>query len=445
MSQDTLYAGFHCMTVRPPMGINVPGYFSPRYSDGFLTDLHLRAVAFVCGDQKAIIFSCEAVGIRADAFNVIKKKIAERCNMDENAVYINCIHSHTSYRVTVPGDDLDDDDIFKLRLQQQFADCAQFAFEDLKPCRIKIATGEAKGVGFIRRYRMKDGTCKTNPGVGNPNILSFEGTQDNSLQLIRFVREDAKEIVLVAFATHADVIKGSKYCADWPGYLVEYINGAFGGEVEAMTILKAEGDSNQVDAFRPKGSVTSGVDFAKRMARILAGEALKIYDSAAEIPSHKLRAFTEDIKIGKNAYDPADVPTAQEIRKIYLEKGNAAPELKDYKMGVPEALRIIANLSRPEFFEIRMHGLQIGNLAFIGIPGEPFTSIGREITQSSKMDMTIVTACTNGHEGYYPDYAAFAEDGYESKWTPFASDCGEILINAGKAMIDRMDKITETE
>lgn len=441
MSQNTLYAGFHCMTVRPPMGINVPGYFSPRYSDGFINDLHLRAVAFSCGEQKAIIFSCEAVGIRADAFNVIKKKIAERCNMDENAVYINCIHSHTSYRITLPGTELDDDDIFKMRLQQQFADCAQFAFEDLKPCTVKLATGEAKGVGFIRRYRMKDGTCKTNPGVGNPNIVSFEGIQDNSLQLIRFVREQAKEIVMVAFSTHADVIKGSKYCADWPGYLVDNLCGAFGGEIEAVTILKAEGDSNQVDAFRPKGSVTSGVEFAKRMARILAGEALKIYDSAVDVPAGKIAAFTKDLKIGKNAYDPADVPTAEAIRKIYLEKGNQAPELKEFKMGVPEALRIIANLSRPEFFEIRMHALQIGNIAFVGIPGEPFTSIGRAITEASKMDMTIVTACTNGHEGYYPDYSAFAEDGYESKWTPFASNCGEILINGGLDMINEMKKI----
>ena len=437
-----LYAGFHCTTIRPPMGIDVPGYFSPRYSEGFITDLHIRAAAFACDGQKAIVISCEAVGIRTEAFNVIKKKIAQRCDMDENAVYINCIHSHTSYRLTLPAaDDLSADAIFKRRLQQQITDCAQFAFEDLKPCTVKIASGEAKDVGFIRRYRMKDGTCKTNPAIGDPNILAFEGEQDNSVQLVRIVREGGKEILMTAFATHADVIGGAKFCADWPGYLVSYINGAFQGEVEAMTILKAEGDSNQVNAFLPKGSPRKGIDIAKRMARIIAGEVLKIYDSAAEVPCEKIAAFTVDLKIGKNAYDPADVPTAEAIRGIYLEKGNSAPELKEFKMGVPEALRIIANLKRPEFFDIRMHALQLGNLAFVGIPGEPFTSIGRAITEASKMDMTIVTACTNGHEGYFPDYPAFAEDGYESKWTPFASDCGEILTRGGLGMIDKMEKI----
>ena len=112
-------------------------------------------------------------------------------------------------------------------------------------------------------------------------------------------------------------------------------------------------------------------------------------------------------------------------------------------MDKSEALRIIANLSRPEFFEIRLHALQIGNLAFIGIPGEPFTSIGREIIQKSKMDMTLVTACTNGCEGYYPDRAAFDEAGYESKVSPFASNCGEILVNGSLDMINNMNIINK--
>lgn len=442
MSEQTLLAGFHCEIVRPPMNLRIPGTYTPRYADGFVTDLHLRAIALACGDRKAIIFNCEAIGVETKAFNVIKKKVAERCRMDENAVYINCVHVHTAYRITAYGtEDIDDNDIFLMRLCQQFADCAQFAFDDLKPCTVKVATGEAKGVGFIRRYRMKDGSCRSIPPVGSPDIASFEGEQDNSLQLVRFVRAGGKEIVMTAFGTHADVVTGTKYSADWPGYLVEFITGAFQGEVEAMTILKCEGDSNHKNAFWPKGTICKGVDFAKRMARILAGEALKIYDSAVDVPCNKIAFFTKDIKIGKNACDPADIPIAEAVQKIYAEKGEAAPELKAFKMEKSEALRIIANLSRPEFFEIRLHALQIGNLAFVGIPGEPFTSIGRAITEASKMDMTIVTACTNGSEGYYPDYAAFLEDGYESKVSPFASNCGEILIGGGLDMINEMQKI----
>lgn len=442
MSEQILNAGFHKMKVEPPMGIHVPGYYEKRSSDGFLTDLHIRACAFACGEDKAIVFSVEAIGINAAAFNQIKVKVAQRCNMSEDAVYINCIHSHTAYRITIPGfDDIDDNDIFLMRLQQQFADCAQFAFEDLKPCTMKIARGEAKGVGFIRRYRMKDGTCKTNPGIGNPDIVSFVGEQDDSVQLIRVDREDGKDILMVNFGTHADVIGGTKYCADWPGYLAGNLNGAFDDAVETMVLLGAEGDSNHINAFLPKGSPRKGVEVSKRMARIIAGEVLKIYDSAREVACNKIAAFTMNVQIGKNAYDPADIPEAEKIREIYLEKGNRAPELKEFKLNVPEALRILANLKRPEFFNLRIHALQIGNVAFVGFPGEPFTQIGRAVKEHSKMDMTFVTACTNGGEGYYPDEAAFAEAGYERSASPFASNCAQILINAGNELTDRMEKI----
>ena len=442
MGDQILFAGFHCMKVEPPMGIHVPGYYEKRYSDGFLTDLHIRACAFSCGAEKAVVFSVEAIGINAKSFNQIKVKIAERCAMSEDAVYINCIHSHTAYRITLPGtEDMDDNDIFLMRLQQQFTDCAQFAFEDLKPCTMKIASGEAKGVGFIRRYRMKDGSCKTNPGIGNPDIVSFVGEQDDSVQLIRIDREEGKDILMVNFATHADVIGGTKYCADWPGYLADNLNGAFGNEVETMVMLGAEGDSNHINAFLSKGSPRKGVEVSKRMARIIAGEVLKIYDSAKEVACNKIAAFTEDVQIGKNAYDPADIPEAEKICEIYMEKGNKAPELKGFKLNVPEALRILANLKRPEYFDLRVHALQIGNVAFVGYPGEPFTQIGRAVKEHSKMDMTFVTACTNGGEGYYPDEAAFAEAGYERSASPFASNCAEIMIDAGNKMTDAMDKI----
>ena len=42
---DKLYAGFAKVKVNPPMGINVPGYFRKRWSDGFITDLYLEAIA----------------------------------------------------------------------------------------------------------------------------------------------------------------------------------------------------------------------------------------------------------------------------------------------------------------------------------------------------------------------------------------------------------------
>ena len=77
MEEKVLYAGYHRLKVTPPMGINVPGYYEIRLSDGIINDLYIRATAFSDGEKKAIIFSCDAIGIRNEAYQIVKKKIVK--------------------------------------------------------------------------------------------------------------------------------------------------------------------------------------------------------------------------------------------------------------------------------------------------------------------------------------------------------------------------------
>ena len=116
---NILYAGFHCVEITPPLGQIIPGYYYARYADGIADPLHLRAAALVCGDEKAVIFNCESQGIRAAAFDMIKKRVAEACDISEDAIIINCVHAHTTFRITaaeVGQGEISEQDIFLLRL-----------------------------------------------------------------------------------------------------------------------------------------------------------------------------------------------------------------------------------------------------------------------------------------------------------------------------------------
>ncbi|MBQ3074538.1 MAG: hypothetical protein IJC26_00585 [Clostridia bacterium] len=443
---EQLHAGFAKLVTNPPLGINIPGYFNKRYADGIITDLYLQATAFQCGGKRGIIITTDAVAMLDASYKIIRDKIVERTAIDPESIYICCMHSHTSFRVANPkATDCSDYAIFIRKLYQDFADVAQFAFEDLKPVSdVKIASGIAKDVGFIRRYRMKDGSCKTNPSTGNPDLVSFEGTQDDSLQLVRVVRENASEILFVNFATHADVIGGTKYCADWPGFTRDYIRGALGGNAEVMVIVGCQGDSNHLNRFLPKGKQLLKLNRSREMARILAGETLKIYDDAVSIPHSKIHFAIKTVEVGTNPFDPADIPEAKEIHELYNQcQDSKDPRFKNYKLSLPEAQRIVKLLNGPKAFYLLVSAFQIGNVAFIGFQGEPFTEIGLRVKAASKMPMTVCSCITNGKQGYFPTEAAFAEKGYERSISPFAHDVAPKLVKAALELIDEMEILPE--
>ena len=96
--ENIMQAGFACVDITPYMGLNLQGYYHARYATGIEDRLCLRAAAFAFGDEKAIIFNCEAIDMKAVAYDVIKKKVAAACGISEDAIYINCVHTHTAFR-----------------------------------------------------------------------------------------------------------------------------------------------------------------------------------------------------------------------------------------------------------------------------------------------------------------------------------------------------------
>ena len=74
-----------------------------------------------------------------------------------------------------------------------------------------------------------------------------EGTPDDELQVIRVQREGAKEIILVNFGLHPDGIGGTKFCADWPGFMRIALKEKYGEDVTVLFFNGCCGDVNHPD------------------------------------------------------------------------------------------------------------------------------------------------------------------------------------------------------
>jgi len=83
-------------------------------------------------------------------------------------------------------------------------------------------------------------------------------------------------------------------------------------------------------------------------------------------------------------------------------------------------------------------GIQFGDVAFVGLPGEPFTDIGRGIKTRSPFTLTIPCCCTNGYEDYFPMQSAYDEGGYEARSSWFKPGVAETLIDTGVAVLESL-------
>jgi hypothetical protein len=80
----------------------------------------------------------------------------------------------------------------------------------------------------------------------------------------------------------------------------------------------------------------------------------------------------------------------------------------------------------------------IGDVAIVGIPGEGFCDIGRQIRNTSPFTLQLISGITNGYEGYFPMRDAFEVNGYESRTSNFYAGIAETLADAGKELVAQL-------
>jgi hypothetical protein len=352
------------------------------------------------------------------------------------------LHQHTSLRIgTRPhvwGPGFDDKTYLDV-LYRKFCDVAQLAIRDLKDARLFQAEKETpEPISFIRRYRMKDGSVRTNPGLGNPEVDHPLGEADNTVRLLRFVREGAEDIALINFSCHPDVIGGTGFTADWCGFARRYTEKNLPG-VKCILVNGAQGDSNHFNVFLPReeGLKRRGYKHADFMGKMISDTAISLWETAEEMETGKVWGKTEMLF---NATNTEGVEQLEECQQILREVARGERP----KLNINESGRIgrIAELKKELIFQkVPVAVLCIGKAGFVGYGGEPFTRYATNAREVGE-GMYIITAClTNGGQGYLPTTEAFDEGGYEagsSRFTPTLEEeskaCVKKLLDEYKAL-----------
>ena len=453
---NRLQAGFARVNITPTMGIGIRGYFKVRIADGVLDELEINALAVSDGENRAVLLSLDNCGFSTAAMDWYRSGIAEATGLPADAVFISCTHTHTGPFILLEGEEHhgapgDREKILEYSewTRRRAIDAAAFALADLKDARMGFGVGSAPNVAFIRRYIMKNGEIRTNPGVNNPEVDRPCGDVDERVNVLRFDRPGAETIVLVNFGNHPDVVGGNKISADWPGFLRRRVEKSLDG-VKCLFFNGAQGDVNHVNVF-PKGGdlndmfmdfddVSRGYGHARHIGNVLTGAVLQVYDKVAYRDVEGIRWLVRQISVPSNMPAPEDLPRARQFDALHRAGRDEEIPYKAMMLTtvVAEAERMLRLEHGPDHFEMPLSGLAIGDIALIGIPGEPFTGVGRGLKESPDWAAVLPCCLTNGGEGYFPMLDAYEEGGYEARSSRFKAGTAEKIVEEGLALLREM-------
>jgi len=447
---NNLKAGFGRVNVNPPMGIPISGYFKPRFAEGILDDLEISVLALECSGTKTLLINVDNLGIEQVLCGEYRKAVSDKTGVPMENIIIAETHTHTGPEIERNSENELIRDYVKF-LGVRMVDAAVFALSDLKDAKMGYGMGTAPNVAFVRRYVMKDGSVKTNPGVNNPDIVRPIGDTDESVNILRFDREGAETLIFVNFANHPDVVGGSMISADWPGLLratVEktldntkciFFNGAQ-GDVNHVNVHPTGGYLNEM--FMDFDDVSRGYAHAKYIARVVTGGVLQAYDKVNYVDVDSLCAMQKVINVPSNRPDPKDMPEAHHINDLHnAGKDDEIPyEGMMLTTVVAEAGRMVRLENGPDAFDMPLSAMKIGPVAIIGIPGEPFTGIGTGLKETEGFDMILPCCAANGYEGYFPMQDSYDEGGYEARSSRFKAGVAELIIKEGKELLGDLRK-----
>ena len=443
-----LESGFSRVDITPLLGIGLSGYYVPRTSEGVLDPLEANALALHDGERMLVFISVDNCGLAPTAvYDRCRERVAGALGIPVDSVFISATHTHTSPIWGEGSDPVVQE--YTRWLEARLADAARLAAQDLRPSRMGWGVGRAENVAFVRRFRMKDGSICTNPGVDNPDIVAPIGDVDDRVNVLCFQREGAPEIVLVNFGNHPDVVGGCRLSADWPGFLrrrVEkaldgvrciFFNGAQ-GDVNHVNVHPAGGDMN--DLFMDFDDVVRGYGHARHIGNAVAGAVLQVYEKVCWQRDASLASAIRMVEVPSNLPDPEALPLAREYLALHRAGRDAEIPFEGMALTtvVAEAERMLRLEHGPSSFRMPISAVAIGDVALIGLPGEPFTGIGRALKQCPGWALVLPMCITNGYEGYFPMREAYDEGGYEARSSIFAPGVAEKLIAEGASLLDKL-------
>ena len=430
----TLLAGAAHLDITPPLGAPMEGYWYARRVSGVIDPLFVHALVLAVGDSIGAIVTADLCMLPHDWLDESVQYIQNRSKIPCANAFIACSHTHTgpiTGQLVSPGKAEQEYREFVVR---RIADVVELARQRLTSVRVGVGERIAPGLAFNRRLLGAEGKVITFKPDTSAAGVQPAGPVDHHVRVFYVEDSDGHPIAAVVnFGLHPDTTGGTLISADYPGILANTLERMLGGSPEILFLNGACGDINHLDPHHSTEPYCR--DNAIRIGESLAAEAYQATRNPHWIEATMLKTGREKVMLGVRMASPEQIESARKI--VNARKGEPT-------MPLARARSLLNVAARPdETIITEVSAITLGEVAFVGLPGEMFAAWGLRIHSTSPFAFNLVAELTNDYIGYIPTREAFPQGGYETELgqASFAEEsAGEKLVDATQRLLCSLER-----
>ena len=429
-----LMIGFDKQNITPEEQVPLSGSANRGVSAGMLDYLFATCLAISDGENTALIFGMDIQNAYAPTPSW-RNAVSRATDIPEDRIQICFTHTHSA-----PNTGSDDPSIgrYNTMVSDRMVKAAKNAIKDLKAAEASIASIETENMNFVRRYIMNDGSlCGDNWGTMASGIKSHETEVDNELQVIRFTREDAEDVILANFQMHSNyTIGGVQISSDVAGAFRDALEKKSG--VNVLYLNGASGNINPTSRIKEENVVSTHKEWGEKMAEY----AMNALNNTQPAAAASLETKQIVIDAGVNHSFDHLYEEAVKINNYFKstsDRAGADQMCRDAGISsIYAADTIVANKGRGKTMTMELDVYSIGDIAFIFAPVEMFDTNGMYLKENSPYAMTFICGYANHCQGYMPSKEAYVNIGYEVATTCWAEGTAEDVVDQFLTMLNEL-------
>ena len=425
-----------------------------------LDPLFAKVVVFESGDQRLCLAALDVTIITGDYTAKIRSAISEKTGVPPAAILVHATQTHSAPSV---GHFVLDPDFtlattpeteYLRGCESEYADFAADAVvhaaveaaDQMQPVRLGYGRAMLSDLAFNRRGIRRDGTVvMPKPLDRDTDLCYLEGPMDPEVGVLCVQGADAHVVALLLHYTcHPVNVFGHQetyraVSADWPGAWAREMCTALGSDVVPLVLNGCCGNINPWHPFDPDCRPDH-----RRMGRDLGSMAQKVIQYMTFSEDDTLQWTVRHVPL---AY--RDIPPKRQQEVAEILKHNPCPPRGENGEVDPRWFRAASTRSvelcrrrEPEFpYEVQV--FRIGDLAVVGLPGEPFVEGQLDIKVGSTAPYTLAAHATTQFVGYLPTRQAYTRGGHEANedvtyWAKLAPGSLETVSETAVATIEEL-------